>query len=85
MIALCPNPYRDAGLIRTDECRALLAAAGYETCVCPVFTESDWQAPENMTICSLREVLPELTHVVVTGPFLRWYANWMEPRSRFSG
>ena len=67
MIALCPNPYRDAGLTRTGECRALLAAAGYETCVCPVFTESDWQAPENMTICSLREVLPNLTHVVVLG------------------
>ena len=29
MIALCPNPYRDAGLTRTGECRALLAAAGY--------------------------------------------------------
>ena len=67
MIALCPNPFRDAGLSKTGECRLLLSEAGYETCVCPVFTGSDWQPPEEMTICSIREVLSQLTHVVVLG------------------
>ena len=67
MIALCPNPFRDAGLIRTGECRDLLSAAGYETCICPVFTESDWQPPEDVEICTIREALPQLTHVVVLG------------------
>ena len=67
MIALCPNPFRDAGLSKTGECRALLSEAGYETCVCPVFTGSEWQPPEKMTVCSIREVLPQLTHVVVLG------------------
>ena len=67
MIALCPNPFRDAGLVRTLECRALLSAAGFETCVCPVFTGSDWQPPENMEIRTIREVLPRLSHAVVLG------------------
>ena len=67
MIALCPNPFRDAGLSKTEECRLLLSEAGYETCVCPVFTGSDWQPPEEITICSIREVLSQLTHVVVLG------------------
>ena len=67
MIALCPNPFRDAGLSKTGECRLLLSEAGYETCVCPVFTGSDWQPPEEITICSIREVLSQLTHVVVLG------------------
>ena len=67
MIALCPNPFRDSGLSKTGECRTLLSEAGYETCVCPVFTGSEWQPPEKMTVCSIREVLPQLTHVVVLG------------------
>jgi len=67
MIALCPNPFRDAGLIRTRECRTLLSAAGYGTCVCPVFTGADWLPPEDVEICTLREVLPQLSHVVVLG------------------
>ncbi len=39
MIAICPNPYRDAGLQYTRRAMALLAADGKECAVCPVFAD----------------------------------------------
>ena len=67
MIAICPNPYRDSGLSITLECRRILTEAGYETCVCPVFTGEDWTPPEGVTTCTIPEALPGLSHIVVLG------------------
>lgn len=67
MIALCPNPYRDTGLIITQECREILTSAGHSVCICPLFTEADWTPPEGMEIYPLEDLLPQLRFVVVLG------------------
>lgn len=67
MIALCPNPFRDNGLIRTRECLQILRDAGFEVCVCPVFTGEDWVPPENLPVSVLKEQLPRLSHIIVLG------------------
>ena len=67
MIALCPNPYRDVDLEKTGKCRNIFAGLGIETCVCPVFTDADWTPPEGFRVMRLREVLDDLTHIVVLG------------------
>ena len=67
MIAICPNPFRDAGLTRTMECRQILLDAGYEVCICPVFTGDDWTPPKGVTTQILPDVLPALTHIIVLG------------------
>lgn len=41
MIAVCPNPFRDQGLGITQEITALLRGAGFDTAICPVFSEDD--------------------------------------------
>ena len=41
MIAICPNPYRDANLTLTRHCCEILQKAGFATVICPVFAEPD--------------------------------------------
>ena len=49
MIAICPNPFRDAELNITRQAVKLLNEAGFETAVCPVFAEeNDPVIPEKM-------------------------------------
>ena len=67
MIAICPNPYRDLNLACTRECMNMLTAAGFESCVCPVFTEERWTAPAGVEITDLARVRDELSHIVVLG------------------
>ena len=67
MIALCPNPYRDIELIRTKECIQILRSCGFESVVCPVFTEKEWEAPPEVITSDLQDVLPDLTHIIVLG------------------
>ncbi len=67
MIAICPNPYRDTDLIYTRSCLQMLSTAGYDSCVCPVFTDESWIPPAGIKIASLSEVLPFLSHIVVLG------------------
>ncbi len=67
MIAVCPNPYRDTELRHTTECLNLLKEAGYQCCVCPVFTDEAWTPPNDLEICDLSEVLQHLSHLVVLG------------------
>ena len=67
MIAICPNPYRDLNLACSRECMNMLTAAGFESCVCPVFTEERWTAPAGVEITDLARVRDELSHIVVLG------------------
>lgn len=67
MIAVCVNPFRDARLKRTRECLSILQGLELESCVCPVFTEEDWQAPEDLPVRELSEVTEELSHLIVLG------------------
>ena len=67
MIAICTNPYRDADFSCTRECVDRLGKTGFSTCVCPVFTDSDWNAPLDLNICSLTDILSDLTHIIVIG------------------
>ena len=70
MIAVCPNPYRDAGLKLTMECIRMLRAEGYECSICPVFTDEAWTVPETVDqelICPLQEILTEVSHILVLG------------------
>ncbi len=45
----------------------MLKSAGYETCVCPIFTEEEWVPPDGIVITEIREVLDLLTHLIVLG------------------
>ena len=67
MIALCPNPFRDNDLISTRKCLHILQNAGYEACVCPVFTDKEWVPPEDMPIRTLCEEISCMSHIIVLG------------------
>lgn len=67
MIAVCVNPFRDAQLSRTRECLSILRDLGAEGCICPVFTGDDWQPPEDLPICQLSDLPPDLSHIIVLG------------------
>ncbi len=68
MIAICPNPFRDNGLELTEKVRGILSADGYETAVCPVFSEDDPSVlPSGVEPRRLRDLLPQCTLVVVIG------------------
>ncbi len=42
MIAVCTNPYRDKDLATTEQAVDILKKAGFETCLCPIFTDQDY-------------------------------------------
>lgn len=67
MIAVCVNPFRDAQLSCTRECLAVLQRMGLPGCVCPVFTEEEWQAPEDLPIRELSDLRGDLSHLIVLG------------------
>lgn len=67
MIAICPNPYRDNNLSYTRECLQLLKTAGYDCCVCPVFTDETWTAPADIRTERLKDVSSALSHILVLG------------------
>ena len=68
MIAICPNPYRDKGCELSQRVAELLNGHGYETCYCPVFADDgDTVLPEKLSFCSLSEVAPSCSLIVVIG------------------
>ena len=68
MIAICPNPFRDAELNITRQAVRLLNEAGYETAVCPVFAEeNDPVIPKDMETLRLRDVAPDCAMIIVIG------------------
>ena len=68
MIAICPNPFRDKGCELSKRVAALLNEHGYETCYCPIFADNgDAVLPEDITFCSLPEIAPACSLLVVIG------------------
>ena len=68
MIAVCPNPFRDIDCRITRDIISRLEAAGFTTCVCPLFVEdSQLSMPEDMKISSLSSVAERCCMVVVVG------------------
>lgn len=68
MIAICPNPFRDAELNITRQAVELLNEAGFETAVCPVFAEeNDPVIPEKMETQRLGDVARDCTLIIIIG------------------
>lgn len=68
MIAICPNPYRDADLAITRRCMEMLAGEGMESVVCPVFAEAGSEViPGDIPCVSLESVADELSVAIVIG------------------
>lgn len=68
MIAICPNPYRDADLAITRRCMELLANEGIDSVVCPVFAEAGSDAiPADVPCTSLAAVADGLSLAIVIG------------------
>ena len=59
--------YRDNNLSYTRECLQLLKTAGYDCCVCPVFTDETWTAPADIRTERLKDVSSALSHILVLG------------------
>lgn len=57
MIAICPNPFRDLELKLTRECCALLEKEGFETVICPVFSDDEPEAlPKDLSYRKFSEL-----------------------------
>ena len=68
MIAICPNPFRDAELNITRQAVKLLNEAGFETAVCPVFAEeNDPVIPKDMETLRLIDVAPDCAMIIIIG------------------
>ena len=68
MIAICPNPYRDADLDYTRRAMRLLAEEGVEGVVCPVFAEEGEEVlPADLPYRSLDAIGEDCTMLIVIG------------------
>ena len=68
MIAVCPNPFRDLDCRITRDIIARLEAAGFKTCVCPLFLEEGTVTlPADMKAAKLSAVAESCRMVVVVG------------------
>ncbi len=68
MIAICPNPFRDIDLACTRRTQKLLADAGYETAVCPVFADEEPEViPHDILTTKLGDIAGDCTLAVVIG------------------
>lgn len=68
MIAICPNPFRDIGLELTKKSVELLSNEGFETAICPVFSEDQPDIiPQSVSVVNLLDVISECSLVIVIG------------------
>ena len=68
MIAICPNPYRDAGLNYTRRALKLLSEAGFECVVCPVFAEDGEDVlPGDLAYLPVKELDGNCSLLVIIG------------------
>ena len=68
MIAICPNPFRDAELKLTRQAMKLLNDAGFETAVCPVFAEeSDRVIPDDIETLPLGDIVRDCSLIIIIG------------------
>ena len=67
-IAVCPNPYRDHDLEITRKTVALLSPEGFESVICPIFSDSaDGVLPEDLSYSRLADVAQDCSLAVVIG------------------
>ncbi len=68
MIAVCPNPFRDIDLEATKEAVSILGSEGFETAVCPVFTESgEAQLPAGIEYGDISAAAGDCSLAIVIG------------------
>ena len=68
MIAICPNPYRDADLSYSRRTMKTLAEAGFACVLCPVFAEDGEDIlPHDLSYTPLGELGEDCTLLVVIG------------------
>ena len=68
MIAICPNPYRDLNCATARAAAALLAEAGFESVICPVYIGEDTDAlPKDLPVYDLYEQAENCSLAVVIG------------------
>ena len=68
MIAICPNPFRDIGCALSLQIQKMLEDAGFETCICPVFSSGENGAvPPQIAVRDIHEVIGACSLIVVVG------------------
>lgn len=68
MIAICPNPYRDIDLKYALRAEAMLKDEGFETVICPVFSEESCDIlPEGIVTRKLSDIAEQCELAVVIG------------------
>ena len=68
MIAICPNPYRDAELNYTRRALRMLGESGFEGVVCPIFAENgDDVLPADLSYRSIETLGDDCTMLIVIG------------------
>ena len=68
MIAICPNPFRDAELKLTRQAVKLLNDAGFKTAVCPVFAgENDRVIPGDIETERLGDIARDCSLIIIIG------------------
>lgn len=68
MIALCPNPFRDNGLVLTLKAAELLKDAGFESLICPVYSDDASEVlPKGIEYSELGVIEDSCTLAVVIG------------------
>ena len=68
MIAICPNPYRDADLDYSRRALQMLSEEGFESIICPVFAEEGEEIlPRDVSYHSLKELGDDCTLLIVIG------------------
>lgn len=68
MIAICPNPFRDSDLLVSRRCCEMLADAGFETAICPVFADDEPEAlPTDLTYQKISDIAKDCTLAIVIG------------------
>jgi len=68
LVVLCPNPFRDIGLVLTEKIEALLHEKGYAVSICPVFGRDEEGAiPEGTQIIDWDSIHDGVRLAVVIG------------------
>lgn len=68
MIAICPNPFRDRGCKLSLRAQSLLKEAGFESCICPIFSEEEEKAvPAQIETRRLEDVAGSCSMIIVVG------------------
>ena len=68
MIAICPNPYRDADLNYTRRAMKMLAEEGIACTICPVFAEDGEDVlPHDLSYSAVEDLREDCTLLIVIG------------------